>query len=266
MMSIKKRAYNALNSTLLGRRLLALNKMRAKIKRNGSYYTRSFFFDPDKKLLYLSVSKAGNTSIKACLYAMPEMDDYRNVHNAVHHQKNRAQILQISRFSDYYKFTFVRNPFDRLVSCYENKLHSDRESVGVTINELIYDRYLMGYLGKDRGFMDFARRVCRIPDKYADRHFVSQSFGMLDENGRLIPDYVGKFENFAGDFEVIREKFDLAPLPHYNQTKKEKKNWMDYYDLDTARRVYERYKTDIQVFGYQQTYDELVAYIKSKGN
>lgn len=265
-MNIRRRISNAMTHFRFTRRLRAMYRMLRKVRRKGSYYRRSFFYDENKKLLYLSVSKVGNTSIKASLFAFPEMDDYRKVHSAVKQTETRATVDHIDEFQDYYKFTFVRNPFDRLVSCYENKLHTDRESVGVTIKELIYDRYMMGYLGKDRGFATFARRVCKIPDKYADRHFVSQSFGMLDGDGRLIPDYVGKFENFAGDFEVIREKFDLAPLPHYNKTSKVRKNWMDYYDLETARLVYERYRTDIEVFGYQQVYDDLVARIKARNN
>ena len=263
-MSIKHSISQAMQKTLFTRRLSMMYKMLRKVHKKGAYYSRSFFYDPNKKFLYISVSKVGNTSIKACIYSMPDMGDYRNVHKAVHEQECRAHVSELDKFKDYYKFTFVRNPFDRLVSCYENKLHGDKSSVGVTIKELIYDRYMMGYLGKDRGFKDFARRVCRIPDKYADRHFVSQSFGMLDENGALIPDYVGKFENFAGDFEVVREKFDLPPLPHYNKASKKKKNWMDYYDMDTAQRVYERYKTDIELFGYQKAYDDLIAYISAK--
>lgn len=264
-MSIKHVISNAMRKTPFTRKVRAMYKLLRKVHRKGAYYSRSFFYDPNKKFLYISVSKVGNTSIKASIYAMPEMDDYRNVHKAVHQQECRAHVDQLPNFKDYYKFTFVRNPFDRLVSCYENKLHTDRESVGVTIKELIYDRYLMGYLGKDKGFHDWAKRVCRVPDKYADRHFISQSFGMLDEDGELVLDFVGKFERFSSDFEIIREKFDLAPLPHYNRTSKKKKNWMEYYDLETAQKVYERYKTDIQLFGYQETYDKLIEHIKSRG-
>jgi len=228
----------------------------------GAYCPRYFFYDPAKKLLYFSVSKAGNTSIKASMYAIPEKDDYRDIHKAVDPMDQSARVSSIGDFMDYYKFTFVRNPFDRLVSCYENKLHSDKAYVGTSIKDLIYDKYLMGYLSKDMGFVRFARRVCRIPDCMADRHFLSQSFGMYDKKGRLLPDFVGKFENFADDFEVVREKFDLAPLPHYNKTSKG--NWMDYYDLPTAKLVYRRYKKDIEEFGYQDAYDELVRYITEK--
>ena len=260
-MNIKRRIKKIMRKSRPTRQLWFLLRMFRNVIFSGAYCPRYFFYDNEKKYLYLSVSKAGNTSIKASMYALPEMDDYRDIHKAVNVEKS-AKVSLIGNFSDYYKFTFVRNPFDRLVSCYENKMHSDKSSVGVSIKNLIFDNYLLGYLSKDRGFADFARRVCKIPDFIADRHFQSQVCGMFYNNGDMIPDFVGKFENFADDFEFIREKFELAPLPHYNKTKKG--NWMDYYDLKTAQLVYRRYQKDIEKFGYQQSYDELIRYITEK--
>jgi hypothetical protein len=148
---------------------------------------------------------------------------------------------------------FVRNPFDRLTSCYENKYHSDQSRVGKSIKMLIY-----------KGFRDFARRVCMIPDGMADKHFMSQCVSVVDRNGKLLLDYVGKFENLEADYEPIRRKYGFQPLPHYNRTEIAKGNWMDYYDLETARRAYQRYKTDIETFGYQGAYGELVSYLRKK--
>ncbi|MGI6240040.1 MAG: sulfotransferase family 2 domain-containing protein [Christensenellales bacterium] len=246
------------------RRIIAFLTLLRRVHKRGSYYSRSIFCVPEKKLLYLSVSKAGNTSIKAALYALPETDDYRTIHADVRKIGENRRATEIVNYPDYDSFTFVRNPLERLVSCYENKFHSDKASVGRTIRTLIYDRYLLGFLAKDRGFRNFARRVCLIPDRNADRHFASQSMNALDADGKIIVDYVGKFENFADDFETLRRRFDLAPLPHYNKTKKSGRNWMDYYDLKTAKRVYQRYRTDIAVFGYQDAYDALIDYLKAK--
>lgn len=235
-----------------------------RVRKHGSYYERSIFCIPEKKVLYVSVPKAGNTSIKASMYALPVKEDYRAVHSEIRKISEHSRWSKIGDYPDYFKFTFVRNPFERLVSCYENKLHSDVAGLGKTLSMLIYDRYLLGFLGKDRGFISFARRICLIPDRLADKHFMSQSFSLVDKNGNVLLNYVGRLENMNADYETIRQKFNFKPLPHYNKTKKEKRNWMDYYDLDTARRVYRRYKTDIEVFGYQDTYEKLVAYLKAK--
>ncbi len=265
-MALKKRLYDAFQKNLHTRRLIYLLKIAKRVMRKGSYYSRSFFYLPEKKVLYLSVSKAGNTSIKASMFAIPHAANYRAIHQKVHTLHRSAGLGQIDDFADYYKFTFVRNPFHRLVSCYENKLHTDVDQLGNGIRFLIYDAYLMGFLSKDRGFKNFARRVCMIPDRIADRHFVSQSMGALTSDGKLVVDFFGKLERMEKDYEPLRQRFGFAPLPHYNKTRRSGKSWMDYYDLDTARRVYKRYRTDIEVFGYQDAYDKLIAYLEAKGN
>lgn len=262
-MKLKKRIAARLSKNIHALRLLNLYRLTVRVLRTGAYYTRSFFYLPDKKLLYLSISKVGNTSIKASMYNLAEGDSYRDIHTKVNQLHVSGRIRNMDKFQDFYKFTFVRNPFQRLVSCYENKLHTDQAEVGESISFLIYDAYLLGFLSKDRGFSSFARRVCMIHDRIADRHFASQSIGALGPDGRLALDYVGKMERMNADYEPLRQRFGLAPLPHYNKTKKEK-NWMDYYDEKTARRVCRRYRTDIEVFGYQGVYDELISYIKAR--
>lgn len=261
-MELNHRLYKVLRKNIHTRRLLNMYQIIRRIIGKGSYYSRSFFYIPEKKVLYLSVSKAGNTSIKASLFNLHADKTYRDIHRKVHSLNQAKNIDKIGEFPDYFKFTFVRSPFRRLVSCYENKLHTDQDKVGKTIRFLIYDSYLMGFLAKDRGFGNFARRVCMIPDRISDRHFVSQSMNAIGPDGKLLVDYVGKLENMEADYAPIREKYGFPPLPHYNRTRKARQNWMDYYDLDTARRVYKRYETDIRVFGYQKEYDKLVSYLK----
>ncbi len=244
-------------------RINELVKMRRRIKKYGEYTSKTFHIDHEKKLVYLSNSKVACSSIKASMYKVTnEAADYRAVHRITKKQNNYELSVPWDKYQDYYKFTFVRNPFARLVSCYVNKLITDKKRLGKEMRYLYFENYLFGYLNIDHGFSNWAKRVCRIPDKFADRHFVLQSFLIHDKEGHELVDEVFRFENLAADFEVIRAKYDLEPLPHYNKTNRG--NWMDYYDEETARRVYQRYRRDIEEFGYQDAYDELIKYIKER--
>lgn len=247
----------------LAARFNAFVNMRRRIKKFGEYASKTFHIDHEKKLIYLSNSKVACSSIKASMYGVAdEAEDYRAVHRITNARKHYELSLPWDKYPDYYKFTFVRNPFARLVSCYVNKLIEDKKRLGKDMTALYFEKYLFGYLNVDRGFPNWAARVCRVPDRYADRHFVSQFFLIHDREGHMLVNEVFKFENLARDFEAIRQKYDLAPLPHYNKTGKG--NWMDYYDEGTARRVYERFRRDIEEFGYQGTYDQLISYIRKK--
>lgn len=238
-----------------GRFLYALRQLLV----NGAYMNWAYLVLDDKKVVYIAVQKVACTSIKASMAGVDSGEDYIEVIMKVRGTGRVIKQIDLERCRGYFVFTFVRNPFSRLVSCYENKYHSDRE-----LRDLMqYQYYLLGYLSKDRGFRAFASRVCTIPDRLADHHFVSQSF-LIDRMGRNPkPDFVGHFENLAEEYEPIRQKYDFLPLPHHNRTDKAG-SWMDYYDLPTAEKVYRRYRQDIERFGYQGAYDELVAYLKAK--
>ena len=147
-----------------------------------------------------------------------------------------------------------------MVSCYENKYHKDAKNLAPY--EMLFHHYLFGYLRKDRGFEKFIDRLVRIPRPLLEQHISMQA----DMLGDL--DFVGKMENIGEDFAIIQEKYMLKPLEHFNNTGKvyEKQNWMEYYSLQTAEKVYKKYKTDFEKYGYSDSYRTLTDYIKAKEN
>lgn len=232
----------------------------------GGIAKQEFHLNKEKKLIYINNPKVACTSLKSSLHNFLEKKtDYNEIHEQADRRGSVKKQLRINEYDKYHIFSFVRSPFQRLISCYENKYHSDKKYLGMSIYKLYFDTYLFGYLKEDQGFTKFAEKVTKIPDFLADAHFKSQ-YATLYIKGRGLPDYIGKFENLAEDFEPLRRKYDLAPLPHYNSTAKERggKNWMDYYDLHTAELVYKRYKKDFEVFGYEDEYHNLIAYLKAK--
>jgi chondroitin 4-sulfotransferase 11 len=238
-----------------------VNLLRRLITR-GAYMGWSYLAIDSKKVLYLVIQKAACTSIKASMAGVDSDAFFVEVIQEVRETGHTFTEIDASQYADYFVFTFVRNPFERLISCYENKYHIKLPE-HLRDRPLPYDYYLLGYLRRDRGFCAFAQRVCRIPDRIADNHFASQCF-MIERMGRNPkPDFIGHFERLVEEYEPIREKYDFMKLPHHNKTP-HTRNWMDYYDLKTAQMVYRRYRQDIERFGYQKTYEQLVAYLQGK--
>lgn len=152
------------------------------------------------------------------------------------------------KFDEYFKFSFVRNPWARLVSEYRYRN---------------YFRY--------KSFKDFVLNKMPSPgfdDKY--RHVMPQ-YDMLYENGRCLVDFVGRFETLQQDFDKVCEHlgFDESKLPYVNSSEKKsrifrrkvknliyrngesrKKHYAEYYDDETLATVSEYYKNDIEVFEY----------------
>ena len=233
-------------------RLKSWNTLLINLLKYKKLLPSNFIVVDDKKLAYLITPKVACSSIKATFIDYEIPDNY-----LIHKLPWKIIHTEKSVNKNYFKFTFVRNPFERLVSCYENKYHSDKQN-GIPA---YYDTFLFGILKKDNGFDNFALNVCKFPTFLADMHFMKQS-SIIYKNNKAIVDFIGKFENLKNDFEPIRIKYSLKSLPNLN--KSNKRNWMDYYSIKSAKKVYKYYRKDIELFGYQEEYDKLISYLKQK--
>lgn len=213
---------------------------------------------------YLSNAKVACTSIMASLVGEADIkDSYEPQKRIWELGLSKGELQEPGK---YYKFTFVRNPFARLVSCYESKYHYDIEFHHKERERMSYHRYLFGYLRKDEGFEKFIGKISRIPYGLMDPHFRLQRYLVYDRRERCRVDYIGKFETLEEEFSIIQKKYNLMPLPHFNKAplEKGKKNWMDYYTFETARIVWRKYKKDFETFGYEDEYRKLMLYLKNR--
>ena len=175
--------------------------------------------------------------------------DVHGLYNACGAQINKAHFLARmgNRYRDYFKFAFVRNPWDRLVSCYKSKLV--QRGTGLRMG-----RYGNVSLRRGMAFEDFAKAVCRIPDELSNHHFRSQHVTVCDEGpGRaVLADFVGRFENLKEDFGLVAERIGLETgLPHAGSSRSQNPpSYRDFYDERLARMVGERYREDAALFGY----------------
>ncbi len=131
-------------------------------------------------------------------------------------------------FDSFFKFTFVRNPWDWQVSLYhyilehpENRGHEETRRMGSFRN------FVLSRVG-----LTFTQTGC-----------------LTDADGNLMVNFVGKFENLDRDFGLVCEKVGIsANLPHIN--KMQRSGYRDYYDSETRDLTAKLYAEDIERFGY----------------
>lgn len=137
--------------------------------------------------------------------------------------------LPAAVYDSYFKFAFVRNPWDWLVSYYHFVLERPRHRRHGQIRQL-------------GSFAEFLRYEC------SRRTFLQSRF-VTDARGRLIVDYVGRFEHLEADFQRICDRAGLdATLVRRNQSRHQ--DYRDYYDRRTIDLVAQGYRRDIELFGY----------------
>jgi hypothetical protein len=158
--------------------------------------------------------------------------------------------LSREEYSDFFKFSFVRNPWSRILSEYRYRNYFHHLS-----------------------FRDFVLNKFPKPawgDKY--RHVLPQYDMLYDQQGNLLVDFVGRFETLQQDFDRVCGHLGIADsrLPHRNRSNKKLrglkrtlKNYLfmngenqqrslaEFYDDETRAAVGEYYRKDIEVFGFE---------------
>jgi len=156
-------------------------------------------------------------------------------------------------FDQYFKFSFVRNPWSRSVSTYK----------------------FLGY----EAIMPYDFFVFhQLPKLMLEKSwFIMPQYNMLYENGHKLVDFIGKFEHLKEDFAKVCTHlgFEDSELAHINKSRKQqlkgfksilkqpvlilnlgsKKiksgNYKDYYTEKTRLKIQDIYKKDIESFEYE---------------
>lgn len=192
----------------------------------------------DHRCIFVHIPKAAGMSICRSLFG--------NLAGGHATLADYQTIFSRSEFDSYFKFSFVRNPWDRLLSAY-HFLYAG----GVT--EI--DRNWAHHIRRYETFDDFVLHGLRTPRMRAKLHFRSQcSFLLIPCNDHIPLDYLGYFENIQQDFDTIRQRIGLADsvvLKHVNKTAVEKaSDFRDAYTDRTRQIVAEFYADDIELLGY----------------
>lgn len=204
------------------------------------------------RAIYFPIPKVACTSIlKVCANLLnfkmhPELSVHDMYFPAI------QDLSKIDNYNDYFKFAFVRNPWDRLVSCYSNKIRADSNfnnqwfQNGVSRGLLKYNLFRAGM-----SFEEFANIVIDIPDDKAEKHFKSQYTFLTNGEDKLLIDFVGKFENLNEDLNRVCQQLniDSIGLPHLQ--KSSRKDYRSYYSADLKDKVAARFDRDILIFEYE---------------
>ncbi len=189
------------------------------------------------KAIFVHVPKTAGSSMRRCIekrgfgaveYHAPDGSNDNVTGVYVNGTAWRIKRNLLSVWDDYFKFAFVRNPWDRMVSCWANR--------GRRCGD--FGTFLRGY---------------PYPQNKHDLvwHTIPQLTHMTDVGGNNMMDFIGRFENLQEDFNTICGKIGMSQktLPHVNKSKH--KHYTEYYDNETKQIVAEKYAKDIEVFGYE---------------
>ncbi|MFI0434185.1 MAG: sulfotransferase family 2 domain-containing protein [Parachlamydiaceae bacterium] len=182
--------------------------------------TYNMYSSHKHRFLWLRVFKVASSSTRVFLK--------KNVEDLTQSRPTRLP----KKFKDYFKFAFVRNPWDRVVSCYFHKV--------VTKEIPLFKECF------DKDFDFFVDFINKTDLRTANAHIRLQT--------KLIPkglDFIGKLDTFDQDFQHVCDVIGIEyhGLTHEHQT--QHAHYSSYYTPRTRRIIAKKYEADIKAFGFK---------------
>ena len=203
-----------------------------------------------RKCIYIHIIKTAGTSIRASLGKDKEQIKCGG-HSTAKTIKKR---VSEATWENYFKFSFVRNPWDKMVSQWWYNGHPKVRGRNIYTSKVKTFREYILYFAEGG----------RVTAKGNDPRCTPW---LVDDSGKILVDFVGRFENLEEDFNFVcqqltplkHEQNKLWPpeLPHKNQSKNRHGNewtdkpYQDYYDDETKEIIAREFEDDINLFGYK---------------
>ncbi len=198
------------------------------------------------RCIFVHIPKTGGTSIENLIWTNPRttsdlcMGFIGKYHNK--YQTGGLQHLFATHireevgndiFSSYYKFTILRNPWDKAISqfSYMDKREDLRDFIGMKKGDCF------------KKYLSLIRNKKHV-------QWESQVNFLRDLNGDWLVDYMGKFETFSESVFHILSTIGIrvTAIPHEN--KGDRGSYQNYYDTESMEMIASMYSDDISTFGY----------------
>jgi hypothetical protein len=185
------------------------------------------------KSVFIHIPKTAGTSLVKSIYGDVSAEGHRNIE----FYKN----IFSNDFPHFFKFCFVRNPYDRLHSSYKFL-----QKGGMNKHDAkAFDIHLKKYAD----FEDFVLNGLTKELLKEIIHFIPQTHFICNDKGLVLVDFIGKFENLKQDIGKLEKELNLEIiLPHLNSNKKE--HYLSVYTDEMLEKVKEFYVDDFKILVY----------------
>ena len=146
-------------------------------------------------------------------------------------------VLGREKWDNTFSFSFVRNPWDKVVSHYHYRVATNQTELGE--NSMDFNEWVrLSYEENDPYYYD------------QPLMFMPQIQWLTDNEGKIVANHIGRFENLQLDFDEVCTKIGVKPppLPHVRKTVRG--NYKEYYNPKTREIIAKWFAQDIEEFGY----------------
>ena len=193
-----------------------------------------------RKIIFIHIPKTAGSSIEHLLRdeGKYELDfiGVRNGRSTHHYMGIELKMILKELYPTYYKFSFVRNPYDRLISEY---FWCRINNVGHKFNKTFDE------------FLDYVEDVIKNKKFFKpieNDHFIPQ-YSFLFFNKKLIVNNIFKYEDLEKVVPLIKKRLKIkTSLQHLNKSVKNEITLTQ----EQKDRIYNLYQIDFETFNYEK--------------
>lgn len=207
------------------------------------------------KILYCYIPKASCTQWKTFIASLDGAEPKLSIHDRKHfkflHVYPRNDVDRMLK--TYFKFVFVREPLERLLSAYLDKFHSGQTYYPNLYGRGIIKRYRPGGNPEHKNvtFDEFLNFVTNLGKSYWDEHW--QTYDKLCHPCAIQYDFIGRFENLKEEASFVLSSIKSnVSFPHVrpSSTSSKLSRYYSQISRELLDRVRQIYSGDSEMFGY----------------
>jgi len=143
----------------------------------------------------------------------------------------------------YFKFTFVRNPYDRLLSAF-----TFLKTGGMDLDDRIFAEKEIQHF---ETFHDFVKTWVTEENVKRNLHFIPQVDWLRLNDTSVAVDFIGRYENLSQDFDRVCRHLKIPSHLSKANASKRARDYRQYYDEESMRIVRRVYCQDLGLFNYE---------------
>jgi hypothetical protein len=205
-------------------------------------YAKPICYSPSLKYVFIHIPKCAGSSIHRALGVLHAQRSLPVGKPKYHKHTKAAKVREVLGpvWNECFKFAFIRNPWDLMVSSYHWWL------IYAEIFPALHDD------------------IARIREMGSFSVFIRSEFGrsMLNEHrggdltewisdgDEIIVDFVGRYENLNEDWSKVCQALQVPVLPLGQENQVVRQDYRVFYDDESRELVANRFARTIELFGY----------------